>query len=151
MLSLHVSRFQTVSPSPLSKREEEEESFNRRIVQVGGGLSDQLLDSYQSRRRANKFLELGVRNEMIRLYPWLAKRRSPQCWACSTNNFCCQTISLLVVATRDPQGKCIYPLSSYPCCLSTSLVSRLSLLPHWVSGKKRRSRLTWGSYEWEVA
>jgi len=60
-------------------------------------------------------------------------------------------MSLLVVATRDPQEQGIYPLSSYLCYLYTSLVSRLSPLPHWVSGKKRKSRLTWGSYQWEVA
>jgi len=39
LFSLHVSRFQTVSPSPLSKWEEEEELFDMRIVRVGDGLS----------------------------------------------------------------------------------------------------------------
>jgi len=38
MFSLHVSRFQTVSPAPLSTFEEEEESFDMRIIRVGGGL-----------------------------------------------------------------------------------------------------------------
>jgi len=35
---LHAFRFQTVSPSPLRKLEEEEESFDMRIVRVGGGV-----------------------------------------------------------------------------------------------------------------
>jgi len=35
MFSLHVSRFQTVSPAPLSTFEEEEESFDMRIIRVG--------------------------------------------------------------------------------------------------------------------
>ena len=40
LLSLHVPLFQTDSPSPLSKWEEEEESFDMRIVREGGGLDD---------------------------------------------------------------------------------------------------------------
>jgi len=47
-----------------------------------------------------------------------------------TNDLCCQKISLLVVATHDLQEQDIYPLSSYPCSLYTSLDVRLSPLSH---------------------
>jgi hypothetical protein len=54
LFSLHVSRFQTVSPSPLSRWEEEEESFDMRIVRVGGGSSP--LNRIRSRLIHHKYL-----------------------------------------------------------------------------------------------
>jgi len=135
-------RLSTVSPSPRSKWEEKEESFDMRIIRVGGGLTDVWLDTCQPRHRANQFLEKGVKNEQSCLSPLLAKRKSPQCRTGSPQTTFVVKPPLLVVARLATTKNRVSILFPRMPVLSPRL-SFLDCLPFHAKNVGRRAGVVW--------